>query len=192
MNPRWTGAAAIAAATVIVFSFLGTEAAFASSQCGKATWYEAGGLTASGEEMTAGALTAAHATLPFGTQIEVENLTNGRTAIARVNDRGRFTNDRIVGVSRAVAEELGFIRAGVVRVRLSVIDGHVSLEGSCPEGPESVLESADEIVPLLRYPPETANTMSARFGLAFQPETWAEHRMSKALEALFTRVRGSE
>lgn len=102
MNPQWTGAAAIAAAIAMIVFLLSTDAAFAWSQCGKATWYEAGGLTASGEEMTADALTAAHATLPFGTQIEVENLTNGRTAIARVNDRGQFTNDRIVGVSRAV------------------------------------------------------------------------------------------
>jgi rare lipoprotein A len=188
--PHSIGTAAIAAALTAIAYFLGAHAAFASSQCGKATWYEAGGITASGEQSATDDLAGAHSTLPFGTQIEVENLGNGRTTIVRINDRGRFTSGRIVGVSRAAAEQLGFIHEGVARVRLTVIDGADPLDGSCPENAEGEIESAGEAVPLLRYPPETADSMSARFGLAFQPESWAEFEMNKALEALLSRGDG--
>lgn len=190
MIPQRTSAAAIAAALTTIVYFLVVDAAFASSQCGKATWYEAGGLTASGEQSAADDLAGAHSTLPFGTQIKVENLGNGQATIVRINDRGRFTNGRIVGVSRAAAEQLGFIHAGVARVRLTVIDGADPLDGSCPEDAEGEFESAGEAVPLLQYPPETVDSMSGRFGLAFQPESWAEFEMNKALEALLSRDNG--
>ena len=189
MIPQRTDAAAIAAALMTIVYVLGVGAAFASSQCGKATWYEAG-LTASGEESAADDLAGAHSTLPFGTQIKVENLGNGQATTVRINDRGRFTNGRIVGVSRAAAEQLGFIHEGVARIRLTVIDGADPLDGSCPDDTEGEFESAGEVVPLLRYPQETADSMSARFGLAFQPESWAEFEMNKALEALLSRGDG--
>jgi hypothetical protein len=66
------------------------------------------------------------------------------------------------------------------------------LEGSCPEDAEGVIESAGDVVPLLQYPPESADPMSTRFGLAFQPETWAEFQMNKALEALLSRGVGGQ
>jgi rare lipoprotein A len=188
--PYKSGTAAIAA-VLISIAFV-PDAAMASSQCGKATWHEPGGLTASGEPSASGDLTGAHSTLPFGTRVKVENLGNGKTTTVRINDRGWFSNGRIVGVSRTAAEQLGFIRAGVARVRLTVIDGADPLEGSCPEDAEGVIESAGDVVPLLQYPPESADTMSTRFGLAFQPETWAEFQMNKALEALLSRGVGGQ
>lgn len=190
MIPQRAHSAALAAALMTIVYSQGVDAAFASDQCGKATWYEAGGLTASGEVPAADDLTGAHPTLPFGTQIKVENLGNGKAAVVRINDRGRFTNGRIVGVSRAAAEQLGFVHAGVARVRLTVIGGADPLDDSCAAGAEDDFESAGEAVPLLQYPPSSANSMSARFGLAFQPESWAEFEMSKALEALLSRDSG--
>ena len=53
-------------------------------------------------------LIAAHRTLPFGTQVKVFNLDNGRTAIVKIVDRGPFIRGRIIDVSLAAASALGF------------------------------------------------------------------------------------
>ena len=58
-------------------------------------------------------MTAAHPSLPFGTEVEVENLDNGRKVTVRVNDRGLFVAERIIDVSKAAAESLGMIVDGI-------------------------------------------------------------------------------
>ena len=80
-----------------------------------------GRRTASGERYDQDELSAAHRTLPFGTRVRLTNLKNGRTVVVRVTDRGPFRRGRIVDVSKRAARELGFIRAGVARVRLEVL-----------------------------------------------------------------------
>ena len=67
------------------------------------------------------AVTAAHPTLPLGTQVWVTNLTNHRSVALTVNDRGPFAKGRIIDVSRRAADRLGFRRAGTTRVRVEVI-----------------------------------------------------------------------
>lgn len=64
--------------------------------------------TASGEAMNPRALTAAHRSLPFGTVARVTNRANGRVAYVRITDRGPFIAGRIIDVSPAAAERLGF------------------------------------------------------------------------------------
>jgi rare lipoprotein A len=59
------------------------------------------------------ALTAAHPKLPFGTRVRVRNARNGREVVVRINDRGPFTGGRIIDLSRAAAEAIGLIQAGV-------------------------------------------------------------------------------
>jgi rare lipoprotein A len=91
---------------------------------GKASYYHDslhGNPTASGEPYDRRALTAAHRQLPFGTVIRVTNLENGRSVQLRINDRGPFVDGRIVDVSRRAAEDLDFVRDGVVDVRLEVL-----------------------------------------------------------------------
>jgi rare lipoprotein A len=66
-------------------------------------------------------LFAAHRTLPFGTQVRVTNLGNGRSAIVTIVDRGPFIRGRIIDVSTGAAEALDFRRAGVARVRVEVV-----------------------------------------------------------------------
>jgi rare lipoprotein A len=113
------GALAFVAGAIIFSS--GETMAAADDRCGKATWFDGdGGLTASGERSKAGALTAAHRSLPFGTEVRVDNLGNGKSVVVRVNDRGSFKGSRIISVSRAAAEKLGMINKGVAKVRLSV------------------------------------------------------------------------
>lgn len=54
-----------------------------------------------------GGMTAAHRTLPFGTQVRVLNRSNGRSAIVRINDRGPFVRGRVIDLSPAAAQVLG-------------------------------------------------------------------------------------
>jgi rare lipoprotein A len=98
----------------------------ARAQTGRASWYDIAARTASGEAMDGDALTAAHPTLPFGSKVRVANLANGRSVVLRVNDRGPFTEGRVIDVSRAAAEKLGMIRAGVARVSMTPVDEAVA------------------------------------------------------------------
>lgn len=80
-----------------------------------------GDVTANGEHMAAGAMTAAHRTLPFGCMVTVFNSSNGRSAVVRINDRGPFVHGRVIDLSPAAARALGV--NGVAQVSLSV-GGH--------------------------------------------------------------------
>ena len=91
---------------------------------GKASWYgreQNGQLTANGERFNMYALTAAHRTLHMGTRVRVINLRNGRATVVRINDRGPYSHGRIIDVSYAAAKLLGMLDAGVVPVRLEVL-----------------------------------------------------------------------
>jgi rare lipoprotein A len=97
--------------------------ASAVTQCGEASWYDhAGRPTASGGTVDPETLTAAHRTLAFGSRVHVENLDNGKTVTVRIDDRGPFTDGRIIDVSRAAAEELAFKGDGVTQVRITTIE----------------------------------------------------------------------
>jgi len=83
---------------------------------GLASWYGEkfhGRRTASGERFDMNALTAAHPSLPFGSRVRVRNLRNGREVEVRINDRGPFTGGRVIDLSRAAAQVLGLVQAGV-------------------------------------------------------------------------------
>lgn len=89
-----------------------------AAECGRASWYAMTSRTASGERANPASFHAAHRTLPFGTRLKVTNLSNGRTVTVRVNDRGPFVRGRVVDVSKAAAQALGFVNAGTARVRI--------------------------------------------------------------------------
>lgn len=93
---------------------------------GKASYYAdslAGNPTASGEPYDPKKRTAAHRELPFGTRVRVVREDDDRSVVVRINDRGPNGNrKRIIDVSRAAAEELDMIRAGVIDVRLEILD----------------------------------------------------------------------
>jgi rare lipoprotein A len=87
----------------------------------KASFYEEGQLTASGERFDPDALTAAHRTLPFGTRVRVTNPANGESVTVRINDRGPFVAGRCLDLSRAAFTDIADPVAGVVRVRFQVL-----------------------------------------------------------------------
>ncbi len=94
------------------------------SQTGLASWYGPdfhGKLTSNKEIYDMYDMTAAHRTLPFGTQVMVTNIENGRAATVRINDRGPFVGDRIIDLSYAAARVLGMVGPGTARVRLDVL-----------------------------------------------------------------------
>jgi rare lipoprotein A len=94
----------------------------AGSWTGKASYYSlSGNRTASGARYHAGAMTAAHRTLPFGTSVKVTNLENGRSAVVVVNDRGPFVAGRVIDVSTHAAMMLAFRNKGVARVRVDTM-----------------------------------------------------------------------
>lgn len=78
--------------------------------------------TASGERWWGLRKIAAHKSLPFGTTVRVTNLENGKDVKARIIDRGPYVAGRIIDVSRRAAGRLGMVGAGVVRVKLEVLD----------------------------------------------------------------------
>src|SRR5438270_1928465 len=99
---------------------------------GIASWYGDdfhGRLTANGEVFDMGSLTAAHPTLPMPSYARVTNLSNGKSLIVRVNDRGPYHGNRLIDVSNRAAELLEFKGNGVARVRVEYV-ARAPLEGS--------------------------------------------------------------
>jgi rare lipoprotein A len=116
-----TAAAAVTAAIAFGGWNLMVKDAEASDRCGRASWYALTSMTASGEQMDPSKLTAAHRNLSFGTKVKVINQNNGRSVVVRINDRGPFIKNRVIDVSRAAANELGFVNAGVTSICYQII-----------------------------------------------------------------------
>jgi rare lipoprotein A len=99
---------------------------------GLASWYGDdfhGRLTANGEVFDMASLSAAHPTLPMPCYARVTNLSNGKSLIVRVNDRGPYHGNRVMDVSSRAADLLEFKGNGVARVRVEYV-GRAPLEGS--------------------------------------------------------------
>lgn len=89
------------------------------------SWYGEdfdGQQTANGEIYDMYAATAAHPTLPLGSIVRVINLRNHRSEIVRINDRGPYIEGRDLDVSYGVAQRLGFVRRGLDRVRIELLE----------------------------------------------------------------------
>jgi rare lipoprotein A len=99
---------------------------------GLASWYGDdfhGRQTANGEVFDMESLSAAHPTLPMPSYARVTNLSNGKSLVVRVNDRGPYHGNRLIDVSNKAAELLEFKSTGVARVRVEYV-GRAPLEGS--------------------------------------------------------------
>jgi len=99
---------------------------------GLASWYGSdfhGRATANGEIFDAESISAAHPTLPLPSYVRVTNLSNSRSIIVRVNDRGPYSGNRIIDVSKRAAHLLGFTVRGTAWVRVEYV-GRAPIEGS--------------------------------------------------------------
>lgn len=91
---------------------------------GYASWYGSefhGRHTSTRERYDMYAMTAASPTLPIPSYVRVTNLSNGRSAIVKVNDRGPFKSNRIIDLSYAAAKKLGYTSKGTTKVRVTAI-----------------------------------------------------------------------
>jgi rare lipoprotein A len=96
--------------------------------------------TASGEIMDAGKMTAAHRTLPFGTQVTVVNRSNGRSVTVRINDRGPFVHGRVIDLSPAAGRALNIDGLASVSLIMGDADAsHANEHLSEPVAPEEGL-----------------------------------------------------
>ena len=111
------------------------------NETGTASWYGRdfhGKLTANGEFFDMNIVSAAHPTLPIPSLVEVTNLTNGRSMVVRVNDRGPFVSDRLIDLSARGATLLGFRDQGSTQVRVRYIG---------PADPEPLVTTANLTAP---------------------------------------------
>ena len=115
---------AITKATLLSVLLHGLTAT-ASAEEGTASYYADslhGNPTASGEPYDKNAMTAAHLDLPFGTRVRVTNLSNNKSVVVRINDRGPHTKGRIIDVSGAAAEKLGLLDSGTAEVFVEIME----------------------------------------------------------------------
>ena len=104
--------------------YIGPMRIVGRKEIGDAAWYgghHIGGRTASGDRLDAIHATAAHRSLPLYSLVRVTNLTNGRSAIVKINDRGPVSRSLVIDVSPRVAEELDMKRAGIARVSIEQV-----------------------------------------------------------------------
>ncbi len=146
--------------TVFGQQYVPMKALTAYRQRGVGSWYGRkfhGQRTSSGEIYDMYAMTAAHATLPIPSYARVTSLANGRSVIVRVNDRGPFHSGRLVDLSFAAANRLGYTGAGSASVEV-----------------ESILpEEMPVIAARRRQTPQTA-LAAARAPLGAQPAAGAQ------------------
>ncbi|WP_181306512.1 septal ring lytic transglycosylase RlpA family protein [Rufibacter sp. XAAS-G3-1] len=99
-------------------------------QKGNATYYaksHVGHKTTSGERYNPNEMTAAHATLPMHSYVQVHNLGNGRSVVVRINDRMSRKSRYVIDVSKKAARELGIVGAGSGKVTLTKVDKETAL-----------------------------------------------------------------
>lgn len=108
---------------------LGLAPVSAQTHRGKASFYSkkaTGARTSSGERIHHDSLTCAHRTYPFGTLLKVTNLSNGKSVVVRVTDRGPHRRNRIIDLSYGAARELGMLAQGIAMVEVEKV-GNVKI-----------------------------------------------------------------
>jgi rare lipoprotein A len=175
---------------------------------GVASWYGAdfhGRSTANGEIFNADAVTAAHPTLPLPSYVRVSNLSNGRSLIVRVNDRGPYAGNRIIDVSKRAAYLLGFTTSGTAWVRVEYV-GPAPVDGSDDRlleatlrqdepapAPGTVKVAAMRIVPATMTSPQRSRLASASAAASLPRNatlTYATATSSEADSGKFLTGRG--
>jgi rare lipoprotein A len=94
------------------------------SQRGMASWYGKkfhGQKTSSGETYDMYKMTAAHPTLPIPSYVRVTSVSNGKSVVVRINDRGPFHAGRIIDLSYVAAYKLGYVGAGSAQVAVEAL-----------------------------------------------------------------------
>lgn len=110
---------------LVIFSII-TLMSFVKSDenYGTASWYGHpyhGRKTASGEIYNMNTLTAAHRTYKFGTKVQVTNVSNNKTVIVKINDRGPFVAGRSLDLSKLAFQTIASTGAGVIKIKYKIL-----------------------------------------------------------------------
>ncbi|HEY1474671.1 MAG TPA: septal ring lytic transglycosylase RlpA family protein [Pseudolabrys sp.] len=145
------------------------------SAVGMASWYGDdfhGRYTANGEIFDMNSLSAAHPTLPLPSYVRVTNLTNHKSLVVRVNDRGPYVGDRLIDVSVRTARLLGFYGNGLTKVKVEYV-GRAPLEGSDDR----------KLAATLREPGSDSPMLVASSG-PFAPTFFSNRPMSRTVDSV--------
>jgi rare lipoprotein A len=127
---------------ILILFFLSLAAFTADAQIslgktevGSASFYSSrfeGRKTSFGETHQSTELSAAHRSLPLNTMLEITNLSNNQKVIVRVNDRGPFSHNRIVDISKEAARLIGIVSSGVAKVSMRIVgmEGMIMLDSN--------------------------------------------------------------
>ncbi len=105
-----------------------------------------GGKTASGERYDKNSMTAAHRTAKFGTRMRVTNLSNGKSVVVRINNRGPYIRGRVIDLSVAAARQLGFFSRGITRVRVEPVAAGTAVSESATPAAASPVAAATPVI----------------------------------------------
>lgn len=139
---------------------------------GTASWYgrDFHGLkTSNGEIYDMHGVSAAHKTLPMGSQVVVTHLQTGRQVTVRINDRGPFVGDRIIDLSYGAARKLGVVETGLAEVEIAVVSSPALRSSIASTGtPAAAISYAVQIAAfsVADYAAQLAAQMRARYGQA--------------------------
>jgi rare lipoprotein A len=145
---------------------------------GVASWYGPtfhARPTSSGEPYDMYAMTAAHKTLPIPAYVRVTNLSNGRSIVVRVNDRGPFVDNRIIDLSYTAAYKLDMTRAGTAFVEVEVVT-----PGTLAEAAQGI--TATQTPPTLQGP--VLFLQAGAFGVAANANQLAERLRREGIESV--------
>ena len=157
---------------------------YSFEQTGVASWYGPnfhGKKTANGEIFDMYELTAAHKTLQMPSLVRVTNLENGKSIVVRVNDRGPFSKNRIIDMSKRGAELLGFKNQGTTKVKIQVLTEEsrqaaaIAKSGQSTRGMEVAMNERG-------YQPISHRTQPRRPVLTRPQPTVAQHARVPAVE----------
>jgi len=126
---------------------------------GIASWYGRryhGQKTSSGETYDMYSMTAAHPTLPIPSYARVTNVTNGRSVVVRINDRGPFHSDRVIDLSYVAAYKLGYVQGGSTPVEVESVTADSVQVAAAPQArapaPEPAPAQQAVLVPVSTEP----------------------------------------
>ncbi len=169
----------------------------AYEEVGLASWYGDefnGKPTANGEIFEMNGISAAHATLPMPSIVEVTNLENGKSLRVRLNDRGPFHPGRIIDLSRGAAQELGFFNKGTAQVRVRFISAAPlvgmdapttfaanRMHALLPAEPSAPVGGADDRP--VRFPSQMAAASPAAGGFAVQAGAFSDRGNAERVAA---------
>ena len=136
--------------SLFVYFFSNISDVNAQNATGMASYYADqfnGRKTASGEIFDNNKMTAAHRTLRFGTMVKVTNLSNNKSVLVRVNDRGPYAHNRLIDLSRNAASQIGMVLSGTARVRVEVIENGKTIETPTKPKDKDKPEKPNVLVP---------------------------------------------